>query len=56
VGKKRKMEIKHVCEKCGKVPEKDESKSNENWTVIPVICPDCGGHIKMTFEEDEKEL
>lgn len=40
-------EIKLICPKCGKTPEKDERRSNENWSVIPAICPDCDVRLKI---------
>jgi len=39
-----KIEMK--CEKCGKSPEIDEEKSNENWTVYKMDC-ECGGKIRF---------
>lgn len=32
----RKLKIESKCEKCGKPQPKDESKSNENWSVLIV--------------------
>jgi hypothetical protein len=43
--------IKAKCEKCGKVQKRDESKSNENWSVFS--CNDkceCGGDFRLEIE------
>jgi DNA-directed RNA polymerase subunit RPC12/RpoP len=42
------MEIKYVCEKCGKEPQKNESKSNKNWKVYDnKPCEYCGGKLTI---------
>lgn len=44
--KEIKKEIKFVCEKCGKEPEKDIEKSNDNWAVFDYKpCMYCGGKL-----------
>jgi len=44
--KKPKIEIKILCDKCGKDMPKDEEKSNKNWFVSKEKCP-CGGKGKL---------
>lgn len=44
--KKKQIEIKIICDKCGKDMPKDEEKSNENWHVAKENCP-CGGKGKF---------
>ena len=39
------MKVTMVCEICGKTAEKDEAKSNSNWTVYKPECV-CGGKTK----------
>ena len=46
---RKKQEIIFACEDCGTIPEKIKDKSTENWNVIPVKCPKCGGKIKIKF-------
>lgn len=43
-------EIKLVCPKCGKTPDKDEKQSNENWSVIPAKCPNCNVRLKLEIK------
>jgi len=45
---KKLPEITLTCPKCGKTPDKDEKKSNENWSVIPAKCPDCNVQLKIS--------
>jgi hypothetical protein len=45
-----KVEIKEVCDKCGKEAPVDKTKSNENWTVYETSKPcECGGRYKIKF-------
>ncbi|WP_277603134.1 hypothetical protein [Brevibacillus sp. SYP-B805] len=44
------MDVKMACEKCGAEPEKNEEKSNENWSVYGLTCS-CGGRVRFVFEE-----
>jgi DNA-directed RNA polymerase subunit RPC12/RpoP len=39
--------LKVKCEKCGKKPDQDDSKSNVNWTEfnLKAPCKECGGKI-----------
>lgn len=45
------MKITIVCSKCGKEPEKDKEKSNQNWTVFDSKCKHCGGRLKPKLNE-----
>jgi len=46
------MNIKFVCEKCGKEPKRNEKLSNENWDVIDnKPCSYCGGEITIEVSE-----
>lgn len=47
-------QIEFRCEKCGALPPKDESKSNENWNVYNIGkgCK-CGGRF-VTFFKGKK--
>jgi DNA-directed RNA polymerase subunit RPC12/RpoP len=47
--KKSEPNITYKCGDCGYIPEPNKEKSNENWTVIDLNCPECGGRIKMDF-------
>jgi predicted RNA-binding Zn-ribbon protein involved in translation (DUF1610 family) len=49
--RKKKELFNFECEKCGYVPEPDKEKSNENWNVVMLTCPKCGGRIQMTLNE-----
>lgn len=51
--RKKKNEIKIVCEKCGKTAPIDTEKSNSNWTVYNVKEPcECGGRFSPKLVED----
>jgi hypothetical protein len=44
----KKQGVKFVCKKCGKEPEKDKGKSNENWAVFEnKPCAYCGGELTI---------
>jgi len=45
--RKKLPDIILYCPKCKKVPQKDESLSNENWDVIPAKCPICKVRLKI---------
>lgn len=43
--------IRIVCSKCGKEPEKDEKRSNENWAVFEnKPCAYCGGKLIIKWQ------
>lgn len=43
-----KTKIKFICEKCGKKPNENKDKSNENWKVYDnKPCEYCGGKLTM---------
>jgi hypothetical protein len=48
--KKKLPDIIPYCPKCGKTPSRDEKQSNENWNVIPAICPTCKIRLKIKVE------
>jgi ssDNA-binding Zn-finger/Zn-ribbon topoisomerase 1 len=45
--RKKLPEITLSCPNCGKTPPKDEIKFNENWSVIPAVCPECEVRLKI---------
>jgi Zn finger protein HypA/HybF involved in hydrogenase expression len=49
MAKKSKSLFEFTCEDCGYIPQPNKEKSNKNWDVIDVICPKCGGKVKMEF-------
>lgn len=51
MARKPKIEFDFKCENCGYIPEPDKEKSNENWNVIMMICPECNGRVKMNIKE-----
>jgi len=50
MSRKRKETFEFRCEKCNEKPEPIKEQSTEQWNVIPVICPKCGGKITMFFK------
>jgi hypothetical protein len=44
--KKSKIEVKMICDKCGKEQKPDDKGSNENWLVYPNVPCKCGGNYK----------
>lgn len=47
---KKSKELKVKCVKCGKEPDKNKEKSNENWTAIDLNpCKFCGGKVEIDF-------
>jgi Zn finger protein HypA/HybF involved in hydrogenase expression len=51
MARKPKIEFEFTCKDCGHIPEPDKEKSNENWNVIIMTCPKCGGKINMKIKE-----
>lgn len=53
--KKRKTtQLVVMCIHCGYEPPRDESQSNNNWSVFKMgNCPECGR--KLSLEEKENE-
>lgn len=47
--RKAKKLFEFACEDCGYIPQPNKEKSNENWDVVVVVCPKCGGKVKMEF-------
>ena len=46
--KKNKIEIKRICDKCGKEQQPDEKLSNENWKVYAAnLKCECGGKYTL---------
>ena len=46
--KKKKREIKFICKDCGKEPELNKEKSNNNWKVYDnKPCENCGGELTI---------
>ena len=43
------MDIKVVCEKCGREMPRDDKQSNKNWTVYKEKC-ECGGRGKPIID------
>jgi len=41
-----KIDIKMICDKCGKEAVKDKKDSNKNWEVFKIDCA-CGGRFKI---------
>ena len=41
-----KIDIKMICDKCGKEAVKDKKDSNKNWEVFKIDCA-CGGKFKI---------
>ena len=48
---KPKNEMVLICE-CGFIPEKDESKSTENWNVYDPVCKKCGKRMNLKFKDE----
>lgn len=47
---RKKKQIKVICSKCGKEPEKNQKNSNNNWTVIDnKLCVYCGGKLTCSI-------
>ncbi len=44
------LDIRSVCEDCGKEPKRDEEKSNENWNVYNTVCESCGGKVELKLK------
>ncbi len=48
---KKKIEITYVCEKCGKEPEVNKEKSNNNWKAFDnKPCIHCGGKLEIKLK------
>ena len=47
--KKSKIDVKMLCDYCGKEQDYDKKQSNENWKIYPANekCK-CGGTFKLT--------
>jgi hypothetical protein len=46
--KRKQIDIKFKCNKCGKDQPKDEEQSNENWSVYPADAKcECGGIFEV---------
>lgn len=52
MGRKRKHQVKTVCEECGKEAKVNKDLSAENWNVYDTKCKECGGKIVMTLYEN----
>lgn len=51
------MNIVRACELCGRLQEKDEKQSNENWNVYnPKAKCECGGKFKFMDKKDAERL
>ena len=48
------IDIKIICEKCGKETPIDKEQSNENWIVYKTKCT-CGGIVKPAIIEIKKK-
>jgi hypothetical protein len=42
------VKIEFICDKCGETQKRDESMSNANWDVMPVVPCKCGGKFVPT--------
>ena len=45
------MEIKFVCNKCGRTQKPDKKESNENWNVYPNEPCECKGEYKPKIKD-----
>lgn len=51
---KTKSKMWFGCPKCGYKPEKNKTKSNENWNVFDVgKCPVCKTEMRINFDNKE---